>query len=115
MSCMAGGDTTTLHNEVRDEVFSWCQRGLLSPQLEKGGLLSQLGLPGGQRRPVDVLVCHQTGFLAGLPGGDAGLRRGKVALDFAIINALGQGHYDETAQRPLQAAVTVLKRRPTWT
>ena len=105
LSCMAGGDTTTLHNEVRDEVFSWCRRGLLNPKLEKGGLLSQVSLPGGQRRPADVLVCHRAGFLSGLPGGDSATRRGKVALDIAVINALGQGHGNDTLAKPLQAAI----------
>ena len=106
LSCMAGGDTTTLHNEVRDEVLRWCRRGLLDPKLEKGGLLERVSLPGGQRRPEDVLVCYRSGFLAGLPGGDTGVPHGKVALGFAVINTMGQGHLDETLQRPLQAAVS---------
>jgi hypothetical protein len=108
---MSGGDTTTLHNEVRDEVFQWCRRALLDPRLEKSGLLSELSLPGSRRRPADVLVCHRTGLFKGLPGGDSAVRSGKVALDFAIVNALGQGHFDDTAQKPLRAAVCYSMRK----
>ena len=111
---MSGGDTTTLHNEARDEVLSWCRRGMLDPKLEKGGLLDQVGVPGGRRRPADVLVCHRSGSLHGLPGGEVSARRGKVALDFAVINALGQGHHDETSQRPLQAAIKYSEHKASY-
>ena len=68
LSCMAGGDHDLLHNEVRDEVFSWCQRAGLRPELEKSGLLHGISLPEGRRRPADVLVCRTTHLLQELPG-----------------------------------------------
>ncbi len=111
LSCTAGGDSTLVHNEVRDEVFSWCGRARLRPELEKSGLLHQIGVPGNKRRPADVLVCRAAGFLQGLPGGTAPEGCTKVALDFAVINALGEQHHQRTADRPLSAAVAYSEQK----
>ncbi len=105
LSCTAGGDNTLVHNQVRDEVFGWCGRARLRPELEKSGLLHQIGLPDNRRRPADVLVCRAAGFLQGLPGENAPDNCSRVALDFAVINALGEGHHQRTNERPLSAAV----------
>lgn len=111
LSCMAGGDHDLLHNEVRDEVFSWCQRAGLRPELEKSGLLHGISLPEGRRRPADVLVCRTTHLLQELPGEPAPQEASKVALDFAVVNALGQGHHRETLSAPLTAAIAYGKRK----
>jgi hypothetical protein len=102
---MAGGDHAMLRNEVRDEVFTWCRRGGLRPELEKAGLLREIHLPEGQRRPADILVCRVADFVEDLPGGPAAQGASNVALDFAIINAPGQGHLEKTTGGPLKAAI----------
>ena len=51
------------------------------------------------------------GFLTGLPGGGNPPPGAKVALDFAVINALGQGHWDETLKAPLEAAKEYSRRK----
>ena len=43
--------------------------------------------------------------MKGLPGGRAAPSDRQVALDIAVINALGQQHRDETLQSPLRAAI----------
>ena len=58
-----------------------------------------------------MLVCGQAGFLRGLPGGDPLTNGRRVALDFAVINALGQGHLAETRQGPLKAAIAYSDRK----
>ena len=114
LSCMAGGDHTTRHNDIRDEVFHWCSRARLHPHLEKTGLLHHLGTPDVRRRPADVLICRRSGFLHDLPGGNALVRNGQVALDFAVINALGQGHLDRTLEGPLHAAIAYSQRKSSY-
>ena len=68
-------------------------------------------MPGDRRRPADVLICRQVGFLDGLPGEQVPSSCQKVALDFAVINAVGQGHCDRTAERPLGAAIAYSRRK----
>ncbi len=111
LSCTAGGDSTLVHNEVRDETYAWCQRARLRPKLEKTGLLHDMELPDGRRRPADVLVCQHVGFLHGLPGAPAPPDASRVALDFAVINALGQNHHEETLDAPLTAAQNYNQRK----
>ena len=111
LSCTAGGDNTCEHNELRDEVYAWCQRARFRPELEKSGLLHDLELPGGRRRPADVLVCHRPALLHGLPGGPAAEGTTKVALDLAVINALGQGQHQLTFEGQLRAAIAYSKTK----
>ncbi len=112
-SCMAGGDHDLLHNEIRDEVHQWCRRAALRPKLEQSGLLRNISLPDARRRPADVLVCQTTSFLQGLPGGAPPDDVTKVALDFAVVNALGQSHHAETFSAPLRAAIAYSERKCT--
>lgn len=103
LSCMAGGDATVCHNLVRNEFHDWCRRGGLRPELERG--LAQAGAPHTDRtRPADVLVCYAGGLAARLPDGARAYSPQPVALDFAVINALGRGHWDLTRGRPCAAA-----------
>ena len=95
MSCMAGGDEVALHNSLRDVVFDFCQRGRLSPEREAAGLLRGTSLPDGRRRPADVLICSSAVLPARLPDGSRQSSR-RVALDFAVINAVGPAHWPTT-------------------
>ncbi len=108
---MAGGHHDLLHNELRDEVHDWCRRASFRPKLEKVGLLEELTLPDARRRPADVLICHSAGFLKDLPGEAAPSGVSRVALDFAVVNALGQGHHGRTLAEPLKAAAAYSKRK----
>ena len=91
-SCMAGGDATLEHNVVRDIFADFCQRGGLRPQTEAPGVLI-----GSLERPADVLVVPQLALATLLPDGSRRVTTEKVCLDFAVINALGPGHWSETA------------------
>ena len=82
--------------------------------MEKTGLLHRVGLPGSRRRPADVLICANASFLTGLPGGDPPSNGRKVALDFAVINAMGQGHLDQTRRGPLTAAIEYSKQKAAY-
>ena len=106
LPCMSGVDTVAVDNELRGETFAWCQRGRLQPTLEKGDLLSEIGLPDGRRRLADVLICRKAAFLTGLPGQDSAVRRGEVPLDCATVNVQGQGRHEDTGQYPLDAAIS---------
>jgi hypothetical protein len=93
---MAGGDAVFLHNSVRDLVYDFCRRGRLRPALEANGLLQGLSLPDGRRRPADILLCATSALPAGLPDGSRMPSSRRVALDFAVINALGPSHWQAT-------------------
>ena len=111
MSCMAGGDTTALHNTVRDLVFDYCKRGNLQAEEEAPGILKDLATPEGRRRPADVLVCNGVRLLDRLPDGSQQTSFRRVALDFAVINALGQGHTDDTFREAGGAAEAYSERK----
>ena len=97
-SCMSGGDTVLMHNTVRDIVEDYCKRGRLRPEAEAPSLLRGISVPDARRRPADVLVCSASCLARILPDGARALGR-KVALDFAVINAVGRGHWTETFQK----------------
>ena len=89
-SCMAGGDVTTRHNQIRDENHKLCVRGGLRPE----GLLHRLGEPNARgRRPADVIV---TGHW---PSNGR-----KTALDFAVTMPMQDRYRQAAAERPLAAA-----------
>ena len=94
-SCTAGGDMILRHNRVRDLIYSFCCRAALNAEVEKGGLLDEPGIFLDLSRPADVLV-------DGIGSGSRPQER--VALDIKVINALGQGHYNDTQEGPLVAA-----------
>ena len=110
-SCMAGGDHTLAHNMLRDVVYDYSRRGLLRPESEASGLLSQLPVPEHGRRPADVLVVAGEAFAGVLPDGSTDRRFSKVAMDFAIVNALGQGHWTETFHMPAAASEAYAVRK----
>ena len=101
---MSGGDQILEHNQLRNLVHDFCGRGRLRPNLEASGVLLRTALPDGRRRPADVLVLSGAALSPTLPDGSRQVGSGKVALDFAIINALGQGHWHETVSSPALAA-----------
>ena len=96
MSCMAGGDAVCRHNLIRDIFFHFCLRARLNPQLEKAGLLEDESIMVNLRRPADVLA------VMGQRSGST--RAERTAIDVKVINALGQGHVDDTARGGLAAA-----------
>ena len=100
LSCMAVGDHTLQHSEVRNIVYSFCERARLSPEREAGGLLANLPNPESRRRPADVLVCSSAIFAKTLPDGTLERMPPRIALDFAVVNALGRGHWRQTLQEP---------------
>ena len=83
----------------------------MRPELEKAGLLHSIALPDARRRPADVLICHGTVVLTGLPGESVPRGLERVALDFSVVNALGQGHHAETSRPPLTAALLYSRRK----
>ena len=99
-SCMAGGDDIALHKGLRDLLHKYCARAQLRPQAEAPGLLY------GRRRPADILLRGATGLLPALPDGSRPAGIGALALDVAIINAIGPSHWDDTL-RGAHDAVTV--------
>ena len=89
------------HNEIRDIIFSFAQRGRLNPELERTGLLAEQGVLLDLRRPADVLIneaLHNSSRPPDTPSPT------KTALDIKIINALGATHRDATRHHPLVAA-----------
>ena len=104
-SCMAGGDHVTLHNSVRDLIFDYCQRAQVRPQLEAAGILD------GRRRPADVLVRDAASLVARLPDGSRPHSTSPIALDIAVVNALGDNHWDETRQAGGLACLQYARRK----
>ena len=92
LSCMSGGDPATLHNQIRDLIFHYCKRGALHPVLEASHFLP--GLDAARRRPADVLAPHPAPLLD--PDGSMHSSHKPLALDFAVMNVLGPGHWDDT-------------------
>ena len=101
------------HNAVRDLVLDYCSRGGMQAESETPGILANLPVPEGRRRPTNVLVCRGLQLAPRLPDGSQQASCSRVALDFAIINALGQSHWDDTFREPGAAAeaYTAQKRR----
>jgi len=114
LSCMAGGDHVILHNDVRDEIFYWCERARLYPYLEKERVLHRVGGPDSRCRSIDMFICRRSAFLKDLPGGEPLISGGRVALDFAVINALGQSHHARTMNGSLQASIAYSTRKSTY-
>lgn len=103
---MAGGDAVAfLRNAVRDLLVDFCARAHLRPQPEAPGLLA------GQRCPADILVRGATGLIPALPDGSRPLGLGALALDVAIINALGATHWDDTLRGPACAVFSYARSK----
>jgi hypothetical protein len=86
------------HNAVRDVFEVYAKREGLRPVSEAPGLLRDEGgdVPNHER-PADVLVIPQLALARELPDGSRAFRTEKVCFDFAIVNALGPGHWSQTA------------------
>ena len=97
LSCMAGGDTIATHHAVQDVLHDYCDLGGLRPTLEAPNLLGELELPEGGRRPADVFLCKPGLLLKRLPHGTRQHCPRPIALDVAVINALGERHWRATA------------------
>ena len=65
----------------------------------------------GRRRPADALILSGSCLSPTLPDGSRQVGTGKVALDFAVANALGQGHWHETLSSPGLAAENYALRK----
>ena len=70
MVCGTGGESISRHNALRDAIFDTAASAGLAPLKEERALL-----PGNNRRPADILLCHWCG------GKDA-------ALDVTITHPL---------------------------
>ena len=104
-SCMAGGDAVALHNGLRDLLHDYCARAQLRPQAEAPGLLD------GRRRPADIFLRGAAGLLPALPDGSRPVGLGALALDVAIINALGASHWDDTLRGGSNAVTAYAQRK----
>ena len=77
LCCKKSGDRITRHNRLRNLVFKLADTGLLSPELEKLGILGVTDT--SRRRPGDVSMKSWS------------LRRG-LAIDVAVICPLAASH-----------------------
>jgi hypothetical protein len=93
------------HDAVRDIVLDFARRGQLQPVLEKCGILDEPGVLVSLRRPADVLVDSLSRGAVQQQQQRPEEAPKKVALDIKVINALGQGHYEQTLSGPHVAAV----------
>ena len=104
LSCMAGGDATTLHNGVRDVYFDFCEGAGLRPISEAPNILLDVFTLDGRCRPADILCIPALALARVLPNGARAVRTEPVCMDIAVINALGQDHWRHTAVRAGSAA-----------
>ncbi len=104
LSCTAGGDATSQHNGVRDVYYDFCERGGLRPLSEAPDILKDLFSRDGRRRPADILCIPALALARPLPNGARAIRTEPVCFDFAVINALGQDHWQHTATSAGSAA-----------
>lgn len=106
-ACTCGGDKTTGHNIVRDDLYKQAQSARTAPELEAANVLAG----GGQgrqgnagdmrRRPADVLLCRAQDVRTGRVGNSG---RSRVALDVGIVCPQAAGHVVEAAAQVLGAA-----------
>ena len=96
--CMAEGDHSLEHNAVRDVYEDYCRRGGLRPEHEAPGLMTRVDdRTPNRERPADVLVIPSLALAQQLPDRSRAVRTERVCFDFAVVNALGPGHWAETA------------------
>ena len=101
---MSAGDATSMHNGVRDVYHDFCERAGLRPRSEAPQVLAEVLGRDDRRRPADVLCIPALALSRRLPDGSRAVRTEPVCFDFAVINALGQGHWAKTAVSPGSAA-----------
>ena len=97
LSCMCGGESVYEHNGVRDVVFDFAECGGLRPKLEETGLLATIEDVSNGERPADILILPNIALARRLPDGSRAVCTERICVDFAIINALGAGHWRQTA------------------
>ena len=95
---MNGKDNVVVYNATRDLLYDYCQRAQVRPQLEVPGILP------GRRRPADILVRGAAGLFPRLPDGSRPHGLAPLALEVAVMNALGEGYWDETRRHSSAAA-----------
>ena len=105
------GDAVVEHNLIRDCVADYAARGRMHPVIEAPEVLKDTSLPDGRRRPADILVCSAARLVPELPDGSRSTRHRKVALDFAVVNALGQNHWQETLDGAGRAAASYAQKK----
>ena len=81
LCCKKSGDRITRHNRLRNLVFKFADIGLLSPEMEKLGILGPTDK--SRRRPGDVSIKTWS------------LHRG-LAIDVAVICPLAVSHLNST-------------------
>ncbi|CAK9092764.1 Pentatricopeptide repeat-containing protein [Durusdinium trenchii] len=87
-----------------DLLHDYCARAQLRPQAEVPGLLD------GRRRPADIFLRGGVGLLPALPDGSRPVGLGALALDVAIIHALGPNHWNDTLRGAPDAATAYAQR-----
>ena len=98
--CVAGGERSQRHHDVRDIFNAWAHRGGLRPERERPGLLlpqSPDDVSSARRRPADV-------YLPAFAGSPA-------ALDFAITAPQRQETLAQASHIPLAAAAAYARRK----
>ena len=105
--CMAGGDAVVRHNEVRNTVHYEAAKACMNPELEKNGLLSELGWPEMVgRRPADTLLVAPRGLHT-----TSRRRFPKVALDFAVVSPFCPSVLRASSATQLAAAAAYAERK----
>ena len=97
LSCMAGGEATTLQNGVRDVYFDFCERAGLKPISEAPNILLDVFTLDGRCSLADILCIPALALARVLPNGARAVRTEPICMDIAVINALGQDHWRHTA------------------
>ena len=93
-----------MHNGVRDVYYDFCERGGLQPKSEAPQVLADILGRDNRRRPADVLCLPALALARRPPDGSRAVRTEPVCFDFAVVNALSQSHWAETAVSPGGAA-----------
>ena len=108
-ACMAGGDKVLQHNQLRNTVHLEAAKGRTYPELEKRGLLRDLGWPDlAGRRPADTLLISPGALRT-----TSRRRFPRIALDFAVVSPYTVAYIQQAATTPLAACIAYagLKRR----
>ena len=118
-SCTAGGDKTSGHHAVRNDLYVQSKRGATAPVLEASGVLNVLGISAADRgvgpvgdqataeRPADVLLCRAHDIVTGA----GGMGNGRVALDVGIVCPQAASHLGDAAGESLGAAEAYVRAK----
>ena len=89
-----------MRSPARHVVQDYCERAGMRPTAEAPGVLQDLAIPEGRRRPADLLVCHGAGLADRLPDGSQPHHLPQTALDIAVTYATGPSHWPKTFESP---------------